>query len=741
MQNKVKFKIYIISALLIILAVFSSNEKTQAGFYDNGSFCAACFVAANPIQISIFLLLAYMLFNYFNVAVRSREKKARELLVASEDRFRMMIENTPVGVCIIDEYGMFEYVNTAFTELYEYEQDELIGKHITLIILENLYELAMKNYNDFMKGNIPLSREWSASTKNGKKVTVLVNSAKITDLSGCQKSLLFIVDITERQKMEQELIKSREILKAARDSAESLNRQKSRFLASVSHDIRTPLNSVIGFSELIEQSELSETQREMVRCIKNSGNDLLALINDILDLSKIEAGKFEIENAPFDIKETFASAVKSISPLAGKKGLKINVSIDPGIDRLVISDSHRYKQVINNLLSNAVKFTAEGEIKAELKIVALCEMYYTIQTSVSDTGIGIPAEMHERLFTPFEQCGRATSQKYGGTGLGLTISNQIVKLIGGDSIKVESEYGRGSRFYFNLNLEKSDIKSRFGGHEVNGQSAAQTKKNSPESKAGKMTILVADDSAINIKLIETILRGEGHTVIAAENGREAIEFAAGASFDLILMDVNMPVMDGYEATKELRRMGVKAPVIAITAAAMQDEINNCRKNGMDDVLTKPILYESFIEKINEYACKKNAVNNNAYAHPGQIIKGRRPAPGKILDREFLLSNTGGRQDIAAELLTMFGSNCESELECIGTLIKSGDISMIKLAAHKIKGSALNVGAGGLSVEAAKLEKAAADKKQNDFEAIYKSLMEEYAKLKAELKKTESITQR
>ncbi|HOT78275.1 MAG TPA: PAS domain S-box protein, partial [Candidatus Wallbacteria bacterium] len=317
--------------------------------------------------------------------------------MASEDRFRMMIENTPVGVCIIDEYGMFEYVNTAFTELYEYEQDELIGKHITLIILENLYELAMKNYNDFMKGNIPLSREWSASTKNGKKVTVLVNSAKITDLSGCQKSLLFIVDITERQKMEQELIKSREILKAARDSAESLNRQKSRFLASVSHDIRTPLNSVIGFSELIEQSELSETQREMVRCIKNSGNDLLALINDILDLSKIEAGKFEIENAPFDIKETFASAVKSISPLAGKKGLKINVSIDPGIDRLVISDSHRYKQVINNLLSNAVKFTAEGEIKAELKIVALCEMYYTIQTSVSDTGIGIPAEMHERL--------------------------------------------------------------------------------------------------------------------------------------------------------------------------------------------------------------------------------------------------------------------------------------------------------------------------------------------------------
>ncbi len=734
MQNKVMLKIGIISALLIMLAVFSAYEKTPADLYDNGSFCGTCFIAANPLPISILLLLAYMLFNHFNTAVRSREKKARELLVASEDRFRMMIENTPVGVCIIDEYGMFEYVNTAFTELYEYEQDELIGKHITLIILENLYELAMKNYNDFMKGNIPLSREWSASTKTGKKVTVLVNSAKITDLSGRQKSLLFIVDITERQKMEQELIKSREILRAARDSAESLNRQKSRFLASVSHDIRTPLNSVIGFSELIEQSELNETQREMVRCIKNSGNDLLALINDILDLSKIEAGKFEIENAPFDIKETFASAVKSISPLAGKKGLKVTVHIDQGIDRFVISDSHRYKQVINNLLSNAVKFTAEGEIKAELKIVALCEMYYTIQTSVSDTGIGIPAEMHDRLFTPFEQCGRATSQKYGGTGLGLTISNQIVKLIGGDCIKVESESGRGSRFYFNLNLEKSDIKSRAAGYEEYPHAKTSPKKNASPFECKKMTILVADDSAINIKLIETILRGEGHTVIAAENGKEALEFAAGATFDLILMDVNMPVMDGYEATNRLRQMGVKAPVIAITAAAMQEEINNCRKNGMDDVLTKPILYDSFIEKINEYARKKNDGNNSHDTRPDQVIKGRRPAPGKIIDRDFLLSNTGGRSDIAAELLTMFGSNCETELECIGALIKSGDMSLIKLAAHKIKGSALNVGAGGLSTEAAKLEKAAANKNQTDFETIYKNLMDEYAKLKDELKK-------
>ena len=284
------------------------NADSSVCFMESG----ISFISASPCHASLFIAAIYAAFFYFYRRLKTAEEKAYTLLLASEEKFRLMIENTPVGVCIIDEYGMFEYVNTAFTELYEYEHDELIGNHITVIILENLYELALKNYNDFINSNIPLSREWSASTKSGKKLTVLVNSAKMSDITGRQKSILFIVDITVRQKMEQELIKSREILKTARDAAESLNRQKSRFLASVSHDIRTPLNSVIGFSELLEQSQLSEAQKEMVRCVKNSGSDLLALINDILDLSKIEAGKFEIENAEFDIREVFNNAIKSI---------------------------------------------------------------------------------------------------------------------------------------------------------------------------------------------------------------------------------------------------------------------------------------------------------------------------------------------------------------------------------------------------------------------------------------------
>lgn len=560
----------------------------------------------HPVQLSLFLILTYALFNYFSSRLKSSEEKAYGLLAASEDRFRLMIENTPVGVCIIDEYGMFEYVNTAFTELYEYDQDELIGKHITVIILENLYEIAMRNYNDFINGSIPLSREWSASTKSGQKLTVLVNSARITDLAGKRKSILFIVDITDRQKMEQELIKSREILKTARDAAESLNHQKSRFLASVSHDIRTPLNSIIGFSDLLDRSELSAAQKEMVHCLKNSGGDLLALINDILDLSKIEAGKFEMVKAPFDIKKTFTNAVNSIAPLAEKKGVKLSVNIDAQIDLLVSSDAHRYKQVVNNLLSNAVKFTPGGEIRAELRITAQCETYYTILTSVADSGIGIEPEMRKKLFTPFEQCGRTTSRKYGGTGLGLAISSQIVRLLGGDEILVESEPGRGSRFYFSLNLEKA-------GHETKSAEREEKKAGEKTSIAAeylsnipKLTILVADDCEINIKLTSTILTGQGHAVMCARDGLEAVDIAGRMSVDLILMDVNMPKLDGFCATAELRRRGIKTPVIAVTAAAMREDINKCKTNGMDDVLIKPLIYDSFISKINGYAVKLKA---------------------------------------------------------------------------------------------------------------------------------------
>ena len=726
---KYSFNPLIIASLALMILALSVSEFFSADssvcFMESG----ISFMSASPCHASLFLAAIYAAFFYFYRRLKTAEEKTYTLLIASEEKFRLMIENTPVGVCIIDEYGMFEYVNTAFTELYEYEHDELIGNHITVIILENLYELALKNYNDFINSNIPLSHEWSASTKSGKKLTVLVNSAKTSDITGRQKSILFIVDITGRQKMEQELIKSREILKTARDAAESLNRQKSRFLASVSHDIRTPLNSVIGFSELLEQSQLSEAQKEMVRCVKNSGSDLLALINDILDLSKIEAGKFEIENAEFDIREVFNNAIKSIFPQAQKKGLNFAVMIDENITKYIVSDSHRYKQVLNNLLSNAVKFCESGEIKAELKIVSESASYYMVRTRITDSGIGIEPQMLEKLFEPFVQCGHSVSQKYGGTGLGLAISNQIVKLLGGEQIKVESEIGRGSRFYFDLNVKTSsniravDIDS--GGSKSDNQYSRWSES---RFKPPALNILAADDSEINIKLIKTILEGEGHTLVTAENGREAVEFGVNASFDLILMDINMPELNGYQAASELRRLGIKAPIIAITAAAMEEEIAECKKNGMNDVITKPIRYDAFIDKINEYAFKIKSAQKKVSSLSGFAGAGR-SGGAKIFDGDFLMSNTCGRKDIAAELLSIFCETCEKELLLTGALIETNDFGQIRLCAHKIKGSALNVGANILAATAAEFEAAVKSSAADETGRLYLCLKSDYEKFK------------
>ncbi len=730
---KYTFNPLIIASLALMILALSVSEF----FNGNSSVCfmesGISFMSASPCHASLFLAAIYAAFFYFYRRLKTAEEKAYALLISSEEKFRLMIENTPVGVCIIDEYGMFEYVNTAFTELYEYEHDELIGNHITVIILENLYELALKNYNDFINSNIPLSREWSASTKSGKKLTVLVNSAKMSDITGRQKSILFIVDITGRQKMEQELIKSREILKTARDAAESLNRQKSRFLASVSHDIRTPLNSVIGFSELLEQSQLSEAQREMVRCVKNSGSDLLALINDILDLSKIEAGKFEIENAEFDIKEIFNNAIKSIFPQAQKKGLNFAITIDENITKYVVSDSHRYKQVLNNLLSNAVKFCESGEIKAELKIVSESASYYMIRTSITDSGIGIEPQMLEKLFEPFVQCGHSVSQKYGGTGLGLAISNQIVKLLGGEKIKVESEVGRGSKFYFDLNFKtSSNLKAAAIDSSGPKNDIHKSRWNESLLKPPALTILAADDSAINIKLIETILKGEGHTIVTAENGREAVEFGINASFDLILMDINMPELNGYQAAAELRRLGIKAPIIAITAAAMEEEIAECRKNGMDDVITKPIRYESFIARINEYAFKIKSAQKKVSSPQGLAAAGS-PGGDKIFDGEFLMSNTGGRKDLADELILIFIETFEKELSRAGALIEANDFEQMRLCAHKIKGSALNVGANAIAATAAGFEAAAKSSAMDEAGQLYMRLKSDYEKFKNTIK--------
>jgi len=553
------------------------------------------FLIAFFIMFIMSILMMVVMASYFHLKITNVEEKTKKIIKDNEDGFRMIIEETPVGVSIIDECGMFEYTNSAFNALYEYGPDELSGKHISAIVFDNLYNISLENSGNFINENIALSREWSVITSSGKKLTVLVNSTKINFLGG-PKTMLFVVDITERQKMEEDLRRSQEELKKARDAAESLNRIKSQFLANVSHEIRTPLNGVIGFSELLSNTKIDKEQEDMLECINSSGKHLLELINDLLDLSRIEAGKFEVEETEFDIEKMVYETVGMVRPAAIKKDLEICLVTNDVKGNFVMTDRHKYKQVLTNLLSNAIKFTPAGKIFITIRQVSEENEYYTIETSVKDSGIGIAADKLGRIFEPFTQADGSIVRQYGGTGLGLTISNQIVRLLGGEKIFVNSAPSVGSEFYFTIKFKKGKCLI---------SQKKENESNTCDTKALRLNVLVADDSLVNIKLVRAILEKAGHAVTTVKNGIDAIEEVSKGNFDIVLMDMNMPKMDGCLAAMEIRKRGISIPVIAMTASAMKEDIEKCLGSGMNDFISKPIEVKPFLAKVIEAAKKRD----------------------------------------------------------------------------------------------------------------------------------------
>jgi signal transduction histidine kinase/CheY-like chemotaxis protein len=402
-----------------------------------------------------------------------------------------------------------------------------------------------------------------------------------------------------RQNLE-EIIRERTIhLIQAREEAESASRAKSEFLANMSHEIRTPLNGILGMVDVILPTDLTPRQKEYVDLLKCSGELLLGIINQLLDLSKIEAGKLTLEFIPFDLRALVHEAVDTFLIAGQKKGLTLTCEIDPRVPRLVKGDTYRLRQVMINLLGNAVKFTEKGRVAITLELTAdhrennMVEILF----SVTDTGIGIPAEKLETIFSSFTQADGSMTRKYGGTGLGLTISRELLRLMGG-SIGVESREGRGSRFYFSIPFEicreAPEVKPPLtAAPEVCGTTNE------------KVNILLAEDNEINRKYIIALMKNKGWQVTAVKNGKEAIEILRSKndrSFDIILMDVQMPVMDGMEATKTIRKLEEykQIPIIALTAHALKGDRERFLAVGMDDYLSKPLDANTLYSTIEKY---------------------------------------------------------------------------------------------------------------------------------------------
>jgi PAS domain S-box-containing protein len=760
----------------------------------------------------------------------TERKRAEQALRESEQKFRGLAERSP-NMIFINQKGRIVYANQRCEEITGYAREMLYSADFSFLelISPESRELVKKNFDKHMKGEEVGPYEYTITTKRGQEIEVILNSKLIT-YAGESAVLGIVTDITERKRAE-------ENLKKAKEQAEEANRLKSEFLANMSHEIRTPMNAVIGMTDITLDTELTDEQRDYLNTVKLSARALLELLNDILDLSKIEADKIEMENIDFDVRVTAEGVIDTLAPKASSKGLELACMIHHQVPSLVRGDPGRLRQVLVNLLGNAIKFTEKGEVLVVVDLQEETEDRVTLLFSVTDTGVGIPKEKQEGIFESFTQADGSTTRRHGGTGLGLSICKRLIDLMRGQ-IGVDSQPGRGSRFWFTVALEKQeeveeevplppDIRGMrvlvvddnktnrtilvkmlesFGcspeaverGNEairvlkrasqkeklfdlvlldmlmpgMNGEAVLRAIKNDPEiknvtviiltslgergdaarlealgcagyllkpikqsqlfdiiitvlsrqstpseRKLGKIVtrhtlaeekrrrirLLLAEDNPMNQKLAIALLKRAGYWVDAVENGRMVIQSLGSKSYDLILMDVQMPEMDGLEATRAIREAeGEKChtPIVAMTAHAMKGDRERCLEAGMDDYISKPIEPQELLKAINKWTASARQQETMVEPDELQVDHRLESAP---LDHEAALIRFDGDKEFFRQMLQEFLNYVPNQLKSLSEAAKRDDAKLVEREAHSIKGAAANIGANGMADLSLKLE--------------------------------------
>jgi len=525
-------------------------------------------------------------------------KRAQELVRASEERYRSLVENINLGILLIDGQCRITMINAAAAKLVGRRIDECLGQHCFQIFRRRSTPCEDCPGTQAMAQCCPRECEVNLDDVEGGR-TVYARAFPVFDADGTPQGFVEVVeDVTARKRAEQEL-------RDAKTAAEAANQAKSEFLANMSHEIRTPMTAILGFSDILLESTRDGDTAEACLIIKRNGEHLLHLINDILDLSKIEAGKAEFDLQPCAPRQIVADVVRTMQVRADAKGLTLSVVCDADVPQEIRTAAVRLRQILVNLIGNAIKFTEVGGVQVALRNEPRSDGRRRLRYDVIDTGIGIAEEQLALLFKPFSQVDSSARRRFGGTGLGLAISRRLAQALGGD-ITVTSTVGRGSTF--SVVLETGEPAGDACPLPAETPCAAAPRSPLPRD----CRVLLAEDGPDNQRLIGFFLRQAGALVTVVENGRQAVEAIAPPdrplqAYDVILMDMQMPVLDGYEATRELRRRGYRGPILALTAHAMLEDRQRCLAAGCDDYMSKPLDRAALVRLVAKHVTTQPAL--------------------------------------------------------------------------------------------------------------------------------------
>jgi signal transduction histidine kinase/CheY-like chemotaxis protein len=518
----------------------------------------------------------------------------------------------------------------------------------------------------FEKGFI---KDFPLVLKDGHLTDVILSGSVYKDDHGKVVGAVIVArDVTEQKNVEKEFIKAKVFAESAAIVAEEAVKTKQQFLSNMSHEIRTPMNAIIGFTKVILKTELTEKQREYLTAIKLSGNALIVLINDILDLAKVDAGKMVFEKTPFKMEASILAMLHLFERKIQEKNIKLVNDFDGHIPKMLIGDPVRLHQIIINLLSNAIKFTSKGQISLGVHLINETEETATIEFSVADTGIGIMPENIPKIFENFQQATSMTSRIYGGTGLGLAIVKQLVERQGG-AINVKSIPGEGSTFKFTLEFKKTDFET------IPELDTIQLDPNFKNIK-----VLAVEDMVLNQLLMKTLLDDFGFDRDIAANGKIAIQKMAEKTYDIILMDLQMPEMNGFEATEYIRNtMHSTIPIIALTADVTTVDLDKCKAAGMNDYIAKPVDERLLYSKITDLLKLNKVVSNDLTKNIGWVEK----TGNKSINLDYLTKRTKSDPKLMIEMISLFIEQTPLLINIIKESHKTADWESLQAAVHKM----------------------------------------------------------